>query len=403
MPRPQSTLSSSNNCVHPCQGCHARVDAARREEIFDDFTAGRLTTLITPGACAFGVYVRRLRRVVIAEPPDTVGGLIQRLSRSSGLSKSVRLVILLENGNHRHFELLKRFKEAIETCKSEPEPRHPQMPRPAAHRFKLRYETRMLRFTKPGSVDPQHHPFRRLIDGEDTTKANTSTLKSTQSQGQATTPEVSETVQAQNAFVTTQPSQEHPRDQAWTSSPSQTLRTSVLPPLPISSNEPLLFPARGPVEDYLTTRKRENLSANEGDTSSLADPTYGVEASSVFPALHTSQLQKKASGISADASSNQISPKLESLDLNAKYTTGAMYEDGPITAFGNISGPSGSMDADVKSPLSKVSLKDSRIKSHSHKVRASNSERLVQNAVDGQVALFAEPILLSRLAFYKQM
>lgn len=149
------------------------------------------------------------------------------------------------------------------------------MPRPAAHRFKLRYETLMLRFTKFGSVDPQHHPFRRLIDGDDTTKASTSTLKSTQNQGQATTPEVSETVQAQNAFITTQPSQDHPRDQAWTSSPSQTLRTSVLPPLPGFSDERLLFPARGPAGDYLTPRQREKLPANEGDTSSLADPLWG--------------------------------------------------------------------------------------------------------------------------------
>lgn len=69
-----------------------------------------------------------------------------------------------------------------------------------------------------------------------------------------------------------------------------------------------------------------------------------------------------------------------------------MYEDGPITALGNISGPSGSMDADVKTPLIEVSLKDSEIKSHSHKARASNSENLVQSAVDGPVALFSNPV-----------
>ena len=165
-----------------------------------------------------------------------------------------------------------------------------------------------------------------------------------------------------------------------------------MPPLPISKDERLLFPARGPARDYPTPRQREKLPAGKGDTSSLANPTYGVESSSVFTAPHTSQLQRKASGISADASSNQKSPEL---DLAAEYAAGAMYEDGPVISLGDISGPSRSVDADVTTPLVEVDSKDPETNGHSHKRslgHASNSENLVQSAVDGPIALFSNPV-----------
>jgi superfamily II DNA/RNA helicase len=156
---------------------HARVDEAEREKIFDDFVSGRVSAVITPGACAFGVHVRRLHKVIVAEIPDSMADIVQRHSRSSGLKPCVQLFIFVENHNRKHLHNLRRFRDAIAKCNMEPEPEKPEMPRAAAQRFKLKYYHRTLRFKHPTGAEHQPHPFQGLIDEDMNPKPQTPTAK----------------------------------------------------------------------------------------------------------------------------------------------------------------------------------------------------------------------------------